>query len=675
MRALGVGTAILVAGCSGSLPTPVDGGHYAYPPLDAGPLVAAPVLDAVSPSSIEAGSPATALMLTGTAFAPGCIVLVDGAARAAQLTGSTALALTLSADELAVPRALSLTVVNPGPGGGPSGPKVFNVTGASPIPRLDGIAPAAVNAGSGALVLTLNGGNFSPRSKVQVNGADRATTFVSTVKLTAAVLAADVASAGSVSVTVTTPAPGGGTSAAQGLTVQGTASGLLRVSLAEDGGELGSNCDTFAVSPEGRFVAFTTSDPGVVSGDTNGRSDIFVRDTCLDVASGCAPSTVRVSLGADGGQLARGADLLGLSAQGRFVLMQSDDPGLVDEPFPAGDVTVVLRDTCRGASACTPSNVAIYRRVDGGLGSGTEPYDATLSADGRFVAFVHDLPDLVSDDTNGSIDAFVRDTCIGAGGSCVPSTQRVSLAPDGGERRSNASRPALSNDGRFVAFISLDPVTDDDLSSGNDLFVRDTCQGAVGCTPTTVKASYGPAGELVNGSSLITPALSGDGRWASFTLRSTLGFPDTNNAYDVFSRDTCLGASAACSPSTQLISAALDGGTTGAAGSLMYAPGTVSQTGRYQAFLSSANDLAIDDLAHDDIFVRDTCAGVSGACTPATRQVSRAPQGPPPDQGVASRGPAMTPDGRWVVFSSDATNLVSGDTNGRRDVFIVAPGF
>jgi hypothetical protein len=613
--------------------------------------------------------------LRGFAFLPGCQVLWNGALRPAQRDTDTQLTVTLTADDVLVPREHQVQVVNPAPGGGPSRPAAFTVTGSSPAPRLDGLLPDTVNAGAAALALTVRGGNFTPASVVQLNGADRPTHFTSTVQLTAEVSAVDLATPGASVVRVRTPAPGGGQSGTASLTIQGTASGLLRVSLAEDGGELTANADSVAVSSEGRFVAFTTDSPAVAD-DTNGRSDVFVRDTCLGAAA-CTPSTVRVSLSADGGQLARGSGLKGLSSQGRFVLFDCDDPAVLGLSTGNNPV-LVLRDTCRGAASCTPTNFPITVLVDGGVGSSAEPYPAALSADGRFVAFMQDLAGLVEGDTNGNTDVFLRDTCAGQGAGCTASTQRVSVAADGGQRQSSGfDAPALSNDGRFVAFASNDDtLTDDDTSPGVDFFVRDTCRGAAAaCTPTTVRATVGPQGERLMGASTIQPALSGDGRVLSFTTRAALGVAKGNADYDVFARDTCLGAVGACTPSTTVISLALDGGVTGAQGSFMYGPRTLSTTGRYQAFISSANDLALDDPANDDVFVRDTCLGVSAGCTPRTRLVSRAAGGAPQNARASPRGPGMTPDGRWVVFVSEASNLVSDDTNGVRDAFIVAPAF
>src|SRR5205823_253917 len=113
--------------------------------------------------------------------------------------------------------SLSITVANPAPGGGTSGTLALAVN--NPLPSLSTISPASVTAGAAAFSLTVTGNNFLRQSVVQINGANRATTFVSTTQLTAAIPASDVAAAGRLSVTVVNPAPGGGVSSAITLVV------------------------------------------------------------------------------------------------------------------------------------------------------------------------------------------------------------------------------------------------------------------------------------------------------------------------------------------------------------------------------------------------------------------------------------------------------------------------
>ncbi len=293
----------------------------------------------------------------------------------------------------------------------------------------------------------------------------------------------------------------------------------------------------------------------------------------------------------------------------------------------------------------------------------------SISADGRFVSFGSLASNLVAGDTNAFGDVFVRDTCLGAAG-CTPSTVRVSVASDGTQGDDTSDSFSISADGRFVAFESdASNLVAGDTNLATDIFIRDTCRGATGCTPSTVRVSVASDGTQANGNSFGNAngaAVSADGRFVAFQSdASNLVADDTNAASDIFVRDTCLGATG-CTPSTVRVSVASDGTQTGGGGSRF----SISPDGRFVAFESGASDLVVGDTnAASDIFVRDTCLGATG-CTPSTVRVSvGATFGFPQANGSSSRA-AISSDGRFVAFSSGASNLVVGDTNGVGDVFL-----
>src|SRR5262245_10752759 len=125
---------------------------------------------------------------------------------------------------------------------------------------------------------------------------------------------------------------------------------------------------------------------------------------------------------------------------------------------------------------------------------------ASVSADGRFVAFSSAASNLVAGDTNGVDDVFLRDTCRGVPAGCTPSTIRVSLASDGSQGNYVSWTPAVSADGRFVAFASgATNLVADDTNGAWDVFLRDTCLGTPsGCTPSTIRVSVASAGTQAN---------------------------------------------------------------------------------------------------------------------------------------------------------------------------------
>ena len=180
-----------------------------------------PVLTALSPSSVTAGSSGFILTVTGTGFVSGAAVSINGSARATTYVSVTQLTVAVLASDVTTAGAATVTVTNPAPGGGASNSLSLTITAiaTNPVPTISGLQPASINAGSGATTLTVNGTNFLSSSTVTVQGSARVTTYVSATQLTVGLLASDVASSGSDSIVVTNPAPGGGASNSASLTI------------------------------------------------------------------------------------------------------------------------------------------------------------------------------------------------------------------------------------------------------------------------------------------------------------------------------------------------------------------------------------------------------------------------------------------------------------------------
>ncbi len=590
-----------------------------------------PQIASLSPNNTAAGEAAFTLIVTGTGFISGSVVRWNSADRTTTFVGSSQLTATISANDIAVSGTFQVTVFNPSPGGGTSNALTFTIN--NPAPTLSLIAPNSAFAGGADFTLTATGSQFVSSSVVHWNGSNRATTFVTSTELQAAILASDIAAVGTAQVTVFNPAPGGGISAPQAFTISlasPTPGVIERVSVANDGTE--GNFDSFdsVISADGRFVAFDSRASNLAAGDTNGSRDVFVRDTCVGAPAGCTPSTTRVSVASDGSEGNGISDTPSISADGRFV-------------------------------------------TQGNAGSG---FPLAVSANGRFIAFSSAASNLVAGDTNGATDMFVRDTCFGAPAGCTPSTARVSVASDGSQGNQisgSDSRPALSSDGRFVGFDSdASNLVAGDTNAFRDIFVRDTCLGApAGCTPSTSRVSVASDGTQGNGASVV-PTISADGRFVVFRSNaSNLAVGDTNGAGDVFVRDTCLGGPTACTPSTIRVSVASDG-TQGNAG--VFFDLSISADGRFVAFDSDASNLVAGDTnGAVDVFVRDTCLGAPAGCTPSTIRVSVASDGTQANNSSITG--ALSADGRFVAIDSNASNLVAGDTNGFIDVFLARTGF
>ena len=172
-----------------------------------------PTLTSISPSTKPANSGAFTLTVNGTNFINGSAVRWNGSARTTTYVSATQLTAAIPASDIATIGAANVSVFNPTPGGGTSNTLTFSITTPSnPVPTLTSLSPGSATAGGAAFTLTVNGTGFVGGSAVLWNGSARTTTYVSATQLTAAIPAADIATAGTASVAVFTGAPGGGTS-------------------------------------------------------------------------------------------------------------------------------------------------------------------------------------------------------------------------------------------------------------------------------------------------------------------------------------------------------------------------------------------------------------------------------------------------------------------------------
>ncbi len=324
--------------------------------------------------------------------------------------------------------------------------------------------------------------------------------------------------------------PGGDTNGLRDIYVRDTCAGqdvscLPTTSRVSQGSEPDGFSDSPGISGNGRYIVFRSAATNLLGAgnDTNGKLDIFLRDTCAGQDVSCVPSTVRASVDSSGAEANNHNDRPAVSADGRYVVFESTATNLVSGTVFFRDI--VLRDTCTGVTGCTPATTRVS--VDTG---DSDPSAASeqpvISGNGRYVVFRSFASDLVVGDANSLPDIFLRDTCLGAGGGCTPSTMRVSEANDGSEATGGAAlEPVMSSDGRFIAFRSgatnLIGVGND-ANNVSDIFVRDTCQGGEpGCTPSTRRLSVTTSGGEGAADSA-TPSLSGDGRFAAFISAADL---------------------------------------------------------------------------------------------------------------------------------------------------------
>ncbi|MFZ1428318.1 MAG: hypothetical protein WAS21_16275 [Geminicoccaceae bacterium] len=344
----------------------------------------------------------------------------------------------------------------------------------------------------------------------------------------------------------------------------------------------------------------------------------------------------RVSIGQGGVQGDNSSQAASaMSPDVRFVVFSSYASNLVPGNDSNHESDAFVRDRQTGTTeriSQTPSGTA------GNDWSGSH----SISADGRFVVFYSYASNLVAGDTNHKSDVFVRDRKTGT-------TQRINLGRDGAQGNGRSFSGPISADGRFVAFSSgASNLVPGDTNGSFDAFVHDRKSG------TIRRVSLGLGGVQGNGHST-SQAMSPDGRFiVLWSEASNLVPGDTNNEADIFVLDRKLGT-------TERVSVGQDG-TQGNDDGDSDSGAAISADGRFVAFCSSASNLVPSDTNNEsDVFVRDRQTGT-------TQRVSVGRSGAQGNGHIF--GATMSADGRFVAFSSHASNLVPGDTNESRDAFV-----
>jgi Tol biopolymer transport system component len=274
-------------------------------------------------------------------------------------------------------------------------------------------------------------------------------------------------------------------------------------------------------------------------------------------------------------------------------------------------------------------------------------FEPSVSANGRFVAFSSEANNLAADDANNARDVYLHDRDTG-------DTILVSHATGGGAGNGVSDEPSISADGNFVSFRSTatNLVDGSPANTESDIFIWNRSNGSIqlasvndgGNTPSQFSAE---------------PFTSADGNFVAYTTPTSNmvnGVTDANNVRDVVRWNRTSGQN-------DLVSVT----PVGTSGNRASFDPSVSQTGQFVAFRSEADDLvpgADGNGAVRDIYVRDMDGGPTGTILVSRGLNGAAANGP-------SDSPSISADGRFIVFSSEASNLTVDDTNGNvRDVFV-----
>ena len=328
--------------------------------------------------------------------------------------------------------------------------------------------------------------------------------------------------------------------------------------------------------------------------------------------------------------------------------------------------------------------------------------DISIGETGRYVVFDSAAPNLSSANAAGSMETYIRDTCIGAGSGCLPSTQIVSVANDGiianggygsGYVGFSGTGTAMSRDGRWVAFTSA--ATNLGVTTSiAQIYLRDTCLGApAGCIPTTTLISIDGNGNPSGG---VSPQLSADGRYLTYLQSQAIVLVDTchgadascspgtsvvyngvsdypwpgyalsgdateaaydpagSGAAEIYELPTCIGPASGCNATPILVSTASNGSPAGADTPGLAPEAALNASGRFVAFADAASNLAAAANGKSQVYVHDACLGASG-CTPNTWLVSLNGSGGPGNDN--SESPSISQDGSLLAYDSSANNL------------------
>jgi Tol biopolymer transport system component len=458
------------------------------------------------------------------------------------------------------------------------------------------------------------------------------------------------------------------------------------VSIAMDGGPGNGVCRSSTMTPDGHYVAFVSAATNLVSNDTNGIPDVFIRDLQ-------AGTTTLVSVGAQSTNslpATSSSEAPDISADGRYVAFYSSATNLVLSATNGGEIYV--RDVVGATTVWASTNSRALLGQPNAIS-----YNHVISADGRFVAYEATTNAPITGATPGIILRFnvatgltdVINTHAFVANAAPEDVRNLGMTPDGrfiafvgsltslthsetaiylwdaqsgtttlvsGDLNGNVPAnticdwPALAPDGSSVAFLSSAPLVTNSVAGDYHLYVRNIAQGAtllVDSDTNGMGSSVGPGTE---------PRISANGRFVAFeSFDANLIANDRNHDYDVILRDTFAGTN-------ELISArhpALPSNS--ANGPSVLTSFAASSDGRYLAFSSDADNLVANDTnGFRDVFVRDLLLATNLLASVSTN-------------GTAADGlsfePAISADGRYVAFTSSADNLVASDSNAKQDVF------
>jgi hypothetical protein len=418
----------------------------------------------------------------------------------------------------------------------------------------------------------------------------------------------------------------------------------LLVTVATNGSCANGWSSEAVMTPDARYVAFVSTASNLVPGDVNNIPDVFVRDLV-------AGTTRLASVGAVMSSVSP-IDLMGTPAitpDGRYVAFFSSAQGLAAGVSASSLGEVYVRDLVANTTTWASTNAGVMLNSILHLSSTSPSFHPAISDDGRYTTFKTGWTSSLTPSAPGPTAAmitFAFDATVGS--NAVVNTNGFPVLPANGWNDDDPYGPEMTPDGRFTAFVTRQG-TNLNYSS---IYIWDAQLA------TNILVNVDMNGLETTNSATLSPVMTPDGRFVAFLSNATnLVANAISNGFHIYLRDLQAG-------STQLIDVDTNGvGSTDETGmSLVMTP-----DGRYVAFSSPDGSLVSDDNNNAyDVFLRDTVGG-------STELISRR------DPGVVSATGdlvsfllpgSISADGRWVTFASHADDLVPNDTNSAADVFV-----
>ncbi len=381
-----------------------------------------------------------------------------------------------------------------------------------------------------------------------------------------------------------------------------------------------------SISANGRYVTYESVATNIVASDTNGRSDIFLYDRQTG-------TTERISVSSDEDEGNHNSNFAIISGDGSSVVFQSHASNLVTAANHFAVSNVFVRSIADGTTEL------ISLSLDASSYSSGNSSNPSISEDGRYVTFQSIATNLVADTVNIHYDIFLYDRQANI-------MTFVSRTFDDSQSSDPAYDPSISADGRYVTFSSNnDLLVAGDNNDMYDIFLYDRQE------ETLIRVIDSTVGETTTGSSNY-PGLSSDGRYLTFSSTSDgLVAADTNDVEDVFIidlQDNSIQRVSISSTSEQSNAISIQAAISQDASSIVFVSlGTILDT-------AGAN---LNEVK--DIFIWETDGSVT--TIPADNPVSG---NVPLDKGATvPSSQSFTQNNRYVVFESNSANIMSGYTN------------